>query len=96
MATGGGPGAMEAANLGAFCEDGRQLEDALERLAAVPSFRPDIAPWASLALQIHDEIMEAGRSRAVSQRRHPDLVLRPRAAQRVLRRHREVLLQRDP
>lgn len=66
VATGGGPGAMEAANLGAFCEDGRQLEDSLERLAAVPSFRPHIAPWASLALQIHDEIMEAGRSRPVS------------------------------
>jgi len=66
VATGGGPGAMEAANLGAFCEDERQLEDALERLAAVPSFRPDIAPWASLALQIHDEIMETGRSRPVS------------------------------
>ena len=32
----------------------------------MPSFRPDIAPWASLALQIHDEIMEAGRSRPVS------------------------------
>ena len=46
VATGGGPGAMEAGEPGAFCEDGRQLEDALERLAAVPSFRPDIAPWA--------------------------------------------------
>ena len=39
---------------------------ALARLAAVPSFRPDIAPWAKLALQIHDEVMEAGRARAVT------------------------------
>ena len=31
-----------------------------------------------------------------AQHRHPDLVLRPRAPQRLLRRHREVLLERDP
>jgi len=66
VATGGGPGAMEAANLGAFCADPARLEEALARLAAVPSFRPDIAPWAKLALQIHDEVMEAGRARAVT------------------------------
>ena len=66
VATGGGPGAMEAANLGAFCEEDERLDDALARLAAVPSFRPDIAPWAALALQIHDELVEAGRSRSVS------------------------------
>jgi hypothetical protein len=57
---------MEAANLGAFCREGDQLEDALRRLAAVPSFRPDIAPWAELALELHDGVMEAGRPRAVS------------------------------
>jgi predicted Rossmann-fold nucleotide-binding protein len=66
VATGGGPGAMEAANLGAFCPDPARLEDALDRLAAVPSFAPSIAPWAQLALGLHDEIMEAGRERAVS------------------------------
>lgn len=66
VATGGGPGAMEAANLGAFCADPAQLEDALGRLAAVPSFRPDIAPWAQLALGLHDEVMGAGRARSVS------------------------------
>jgi hypothetical protein len=57
---------MEAANLGAFCGEPAQLEDALRRLAAVPSFRPDIAPWAGLALELHDEVMAAGRSRRVS------------------------------
>jgi predicted Rossmann-fold nucleotide-binding protein len=66
VATGGGPGAMEAANLGAFCAQADRLEDALERLAAVPSFRPDIAPWAEIALQLHDEIFEAGRQQAVT------------------------------
>lgn len=66
VATGGGPGAMEAANLGAFCGEAAQLDDALRRLAAVPSFRPDIAPWARLALELHDEVMAAGRSRRVS------------------------------
>ena len=32
----------------------------------MPSFAPSIAPWAQLALGLHDEIMEAGRERAVS------------------------------
>jgi predicted Rossmann-fold nucleotide-binding protein len=66
VATGGGPGAMEAANLGAFCADAAGLEEALGRLAVVPSFVPDIAPWARLALQLHDELMEAGRPRPLS------------------------------
>jgi predicted Rossmann-fold nucleotide-binding protein len=66
VATGGGPGAMEAANLGAFCGDAGRLEPAIERLAVVPSFHPDIAPWAQLALQLHDEILEAGREQAVT------------------------------
>lgn len=30
------------------------------------SFRPDIAPWAQLALGLHDEVMGAGRARRVS------------------------------
>jgi predicted Rossmann-fold nucleotide-binding protein len=66
VATGGGPGAMEAANLGAFCPDADRLAEAVERLSGVPSFRPDIAPWAQLALQLHDEIMEAGREQEVA------------------------------
>ena len=65
VATGGGPGAMEAANLGAFCPEPGRLDDALDRLCAVPSFAPSIAAWARLALGLHDEIMEAGRERSV-------------------------------
>ncbi|KQU70563.1 Rossmann fold nucleotide-binding protein [Phycicoccus sp. Root563] len=56
VATGGGPGAMEAANLGAFADDEQALESALRRLAAVPSFRPDIGAWASLALEVRQEL----------------------------------------
>ncbi|MCD6638528.1 MAG: LOG family protein [Nocardioides sp.] len=54
VATGGGPGAMEAANLGAWASAGPsdQLEDALDRLARVPSFRPSIADWAAVAFEV--------------------------------------------
>lgn len=53
VATGGGPGAMEAANLGAYLT-GRaaDLDDALERLAAAPSFRPSIDAWARRAFDV--------------------------------------------
>ncbi len=54
VATGGGPGAMEAANLGAFLA-GRPddvLAGALDRLAAVPSFRPDVGAWARAAFEV--------------------------------------------
>ncbi len=47
VATGGGPGAMEAANLGArlSSRDDAALEAALEMLAAVPSYRPSVDAW---------------------------------------------------
>ena len=66
----------------------------LERLADGAVVLPDIGAWAALALAVHDDLMHAGRRTPGCQHRHPDLVLRPRAAQRVLRRHRQVLLQR--
>lgn len=51
VATGGGPGAMEAANLGGrmagLPEDA--LADALGRLGVVPSFRPSIDAWVGTA-----------------------------------------------
>jgi predicted Rossmann-fold nucleotide-binding protein len=60
VATGGGPGAMEAANLGARAagRDDSHLDRALERLAAVPGFTPDVTAWASLAMSVRDEIGE--------------------------------------
>lgn len=54
--TGGGPGAMEAANLGAFAPTPAALEQALGRLAAVPGFRPSIDAWATLALDVREEL----------------------------------------
>lgn len=51
VATGGGPGAMEAANLGArlarVSEDA--FDEALRRVGAVPSFAPAIDPWVAAA-----------------------------------------------
>ncbi|MEO7269748.1 MAG: Rossmann fold nucleotide-binding protein [Knoellia sp.] len=57
VATGGGPGAMEAANLGALCPSEAAVSEALGRLAGIPSFCPSIADWARLALEIHDDIV---------------------------------------
>lgn len=58
VATGGGPGAMEAANLGAFLADEppAAVDDALQRLAAVPSFRHDIGAWARAAFDVIDTV----------------------------------------
>jgi predicted Rossmann-fold nucleotide-binding protein len=55
--TGGGPGAMEAANLGAFSPDAAALDHALARLGTVPGFRPAIEPWATVALGLHEELI---------------------------------------
>ena len=52
VATGGGPGAMEAANLGAWCREQGQLAPALDRLATVPHFAEGIGPWAQVALDV--------------------------------------------
>jgi predicted Rossmann-fold nucleotide-binding protein len=53
VATGGGPGAMEAANLGGrYADHPDALEDALERLAAVPSYRPSIDAWVRAAFDV--------------------------------------------
>lgn len=54
VATGGGPGAMEAANLGAYlskASDG-DLQGALATLAAVPGFRPSVSAWARVAAAV--------------------------------------------
>ncbi|MFK4089231.1 LOG family protein [Kribbella sp. NPDC020789] len=58
VVTGGGPGAMEAANLGASLAsyDDAALERAVSALAAVPSFRPSIAEWASVGLDVRREL----------------------------------------
>jgi predicted Rossmann-fold nucleotide-binding protein len=54
VATGGGPGAMEAANLGGRLAHAPSsaLAEALDRLAAVPSFHPSVEAWVSAALPV--------------------------------------------
>ncbi|GAA3318431.1 LOG family protein [Arthrobacter ramosus] len=51
VATGGGPGAMEAANLGAYLSglSDADFAVALQSLAAVPGFRPSVTAWARAA-----------------------------------------------
>jgi predicted Rossmann-fold nucleotide-binding protein len=60
VATGGGPGAMEAANLGARaveCADD-ELERAVTDLSRIPSYRPDITAWARAAMSVRDRLGE--------------------------------------
>ncbi|WP_105973720.1 LOG family protein [Streptomyces geranii] len=64
VATGGGPGAMEAANLGAYTapfEDGA-LDEACELLAAAPSFTPSITEWARAAFEVRSRWPGGGGS----------------------------------
>ena len=54
VATGGGPGAMEAVNLGAALAEHADaaLDEAVAILAAVPSFRPSVDRWAAVAMAV--------------------------------------------
>ena len=54
VATGGGPGAMEATNLGAYLSeaDDDGLQAALDLLASVPGFRPSVSAWARAAAAV--------------------------------------------
>ncbi|MEV0373421.1 LOG family protein [Streptomyces sp. NPDC050636] len=54
VATGGGPGAMEAANLGAYAApfDDGMLDSALELLAKAPYFTPSVTDWARAAFDV--------------------------------------------
>jgi predicted Rossmann-fold nucleotide-binding protein len=56
VATGGGPGAMEAANLGGFLAGGSRdrLASAVASLGGVPSFRPSVDQWAAKARTVTD------------------------------------------
>ncbi|MFI6880800.1 LOG family protein [Streptomyces sp. NPDC050400] len=54
VATGGGPGAMEAANLGAYAAPfaDPMLDEALQLLAKAPSFTPSVTDWAGAAFEV--------------------------------------------
>ncbi|MFF1285119.1 LOG family protein [Streptomyces sp. NPDC058299] len=64
VATGGGPGAMEAANLGAYAApfDDDMLDDALRLVAKAPSFRPSVTDWARAAFEVRDRWPGGGTS----------------------------------
>lgn len=56
VATGGGPGAMEAANLGARLanHDDEALAEAAAVLARVPSFHPSVDAWVAPAREVRE------------------------------------------
>jgi predicted Rossmann-fold nucleotide-binding protein len=64
VATGGGPGAMEAANLGALM--GREPVDRLDQVVAaaarVPSYRPSVGAWAHAAFDAIAGVRRSGLS----------------------------------
>jgi predicted Rossmann-fold nucleotide-binding protein len=64
VATGGGPGAMEAANLGGWLagQPAEALDEALAVLGGVPSFRPDIGAWAGAAFDVRKRWPDGGES----------------------------------
>ncbi|MFC4030600.1 LOG family protein [Streptomyces polygonati] len=64
VATGGGPGAMEAANFGAYAApfDDLMLGKALTVLAGEPSFRPSVTDWASAAFAVRERWPDGGVS----------------------------------
>ena len=57
VATGGGPGAMEAANLGAAARDADALDRALVALGEVPGWDHDVGAWAGRALAVRDRLL---------------------------------------
>jgi predicted Rossmann-fold nucleotide-binding protein len=67
VATGGGPGAMEAANLGGYlaAQSVADLDEALGMLAAVPSFTPAVRTWARAAFEVLERWPQGARSLGV-------------------------------
>lgn len=66
VVTGGGPGAMEAVNLGASLQgDEAELDAALALLAERPRFSDDVASWVTAGLQVAQRHELGGRSYGV-------------------------------
>ncbi|MCX3058864.1 SLOG cluster 4 domain-containing protein [Streptomyces beihaiensis] len=64
VATGGGPGAMEAANLGAYAapHDDKMLAAALQLLARTATFTPSVTAWARAAFEVRERFPDGGTS----------------------------------
>lgn len=62
--TGGGPGAMEAANLGAYLarHSAAERDEACALLSAAPSFRDGIDPWARAAMAVLERFPDGAAS----------------------------------
>ncbi len=60
--TGGGPGAMEAASLGAAlrARPWADVAAACTQLARAPSFLPDVTAWARRGIEVRDAVVEQG------------------------------------
>ena len=65
--TGGGPGAMEAANLGAYMSGWpASLDEALTIMKPAPSYRPSIDAWAESAFRVRTRWPISGAGRSLS------------------------------
>ncbi len=65
--TGGGPGAMEAANLGAYLSPWPdQLEEAVSILRGAPAFRPSIDAWVQAAFEVRRRWPAGAAGRSLS------------------------------
>lgn len=67
VASGGGPGAMEAVNLGGYLAgyDEDALEESLGMLSTVPGFAPRIGAWARAAFAVRDRFPRGSESLGV-------------------------------
>ena len=67
VASGGGPGSMEAANLGAFLagHDDDALDEALSILARVPAYEGDPGPYMAAAAEAYERLGPGAESVAI-------------------------------
>ena len=65
--TGGGPGAMEAGNLGAYLSPWPDaLDEALAMVAAVPGYKPDLDAWVASAYAVQERWPVAAAAASLS------------------------------
>ncbi len=95
VATGGGPGVMEAANLGSFLH--RCTDDGADRGDRSASQRAELSrPRAVHRGRARRTGSPPGRRRIRRRTGHTDLAVRTRTGEPVRRGHRQILLQRHP